>query len=122
MKPIKLLIALVCLVFGILCSVAQAQLTNFLGNPGFEDPALGKLTNFSGVTYWANDGVNYTNTGIEPTGAHGGAYRMFEMSGDDGAYTVSTNQAPLVAGQLVILTWWALGTTSSAQGTNATDP
>src|SRR5208283_5077556 len=43
--------------------------------------------------------------------------------GDDGAYQISTNPVPLQTGQQIILTWWALGTTSSdAQGTNPTDP
>jgi hypothetical protein len=112
--------------FAVLCGVVRAQTTNLLGNPGFELPDIGKYTNFDsgyGTPYWNDDGVNYTNTGVEDTGAHSGTYRAFEMVGDDGAYTVSTNPVPLVAGQQIILTWWALGTTSSDPlGTNATDP
>jgi len=45
------------------------------------------------------------------------------MKGDDGAYQISTNPVPLQMGQQIILTWWAVGDTSSdAQGTNPTDP
>jgi len=100
-------------------------LTNLLGNPGFEYPDVGKYTNFdAGPTpKWNDDGVNYTNTGVEDTGAHRGYYRAFEMAGDDGAYQISTNTVPLHTGDQVVLIWWALGTTSSdAQGTNVTDP
>ncbi len=126
MKPTKLIISFTCLLFAVTCGVAQAQLTNFLGNPGFELPDIGKYTNFDAggpTPFWNDDGVNYTNTGIENTGAHSGTYRAFEMVGDDGAYQISTNPVPLHTGDQVILTWWALGTTSSdAQGTNPTDP
>src|ERR1700690_690960 len=128
-KPIISIICLIsftCLLFAVMCGVAQAQTTNLLGNPGFEIPDIGKYTNFDlgGPTpYWNDDGVNYTNTGIENTGAHSGTYRAFEMVGDDGAYQISTNPVPLHTGDQIILTWWALGTTSSdAQGTNPTDP
>jgi len=97
-----------------------------LGNPGFELPDIGKYTNFDAggpTPFWNDDGVNYTNTGVENTGAHSGTYRAYEMVGDDGAYQISTNPVPLVAGQQIILTWWALGTTASDPlGTNPTDP
>jgi len=123
MKPIKSIISFTCLLFAVTCGIAQAQLVNLLGNPGFEMPAEGKITNFLYVPYWSDDGVNYTNTGVENAGAHSGTYRAFEMWGDDGAYQISTNPVPLVAGEQIVLTWWALGTTSSdAQGTNPTDP
>jgi hypothetical protein len=109
-----------------MCGVAQAQLTNLLGNPGFEIPDIGKYTNFDAggpTPFWNNDGVNYTNTGVENTGAHSGTYRAFEMVGDDGAYQISINPVVLHTGDQIILTWWALGTTSSdPQGTNPTDP
>jgi hypothetical protein len=105
---------------------SSTQLTNLLGNPGFELPNIGKYTNFDvgGPTpFWNDDGVNYVNTGVENTGAHGGNYRAFEMAADDGAYQISTNPVPLHLGDQVILTWWALGDTSSdSQGTNLTDP
>ena len=125
MKQIKVIkISLTCLALAVLCGVAQAQPVNLLGNPGFEfQPDIGKVTNFDNVTYWNDDGVNYTNTGIENAGAHGGNYRAWEMKGDDGAYQISTNPVPLQMGQQIILTWWAVGDTSSdAQGTNPTDP
>ena len=124
MKQTKLIkVSLTCLALAVLCGVAQAQPTNLLGNPGFEQPDNGKITNFFGVPYWSNDGVNYVNTGVENTGSHSGNYRAFEMDTDDGAYQISTNTVPLGLGDQVILTWWALGTTSSdAQGNNPTDP
>lgn len=126
MKRTVLKLVLTCLALAVTCGVAQAQLTNFLGNPGFELPDIGKYTNFDlgGPTpFWNDDGVNYTNTGVENIGAHSGTYRAFEMVGDDGAYQISTNPVPLHTGDQIILTWWALGTTSSdAQGTNPTDP
>jgi hypothetical protein len=127
MKQINVIkICLTCLALAVLCGVAQAQPVNLLGNPGFETPDQGKYTNFDAggpTPYWNDDGVNYTNTGIENTGAHSGNYRAFEMMGDDGAYQISTNPVPLQIGQQIILTWWALGITSSdAQGTNPTDP
>ena len=130
MKPTKLIkISLTCLAFAVMCGVAQAQPTNLLGNPGFEKPDIGKYTNFDvgGPTpYWSDDGVNYTNTGVENTGAHSGTYRAWEMSGDDGAYQISTNSVALKLGDQVILAWWALGTyngsSSTFDGTGATDP
>jgi hypothetical protein len=132
MKPTKPIVSITslilftCLLFAVLCGVARAQPTNLLGNPGFELPDIGKYTNFDAggpTPFWNDDGVNYTNTGVENTGAHSGTYRAYEMVGDDGAYQISTNPVPLVAGQQIILTWWALGTTSSdPQGTNLTDP
>jgi hypothetical protein len=124
MKQINVIkICLTCLALAVLCGVAQAQPTNLLGNPGFEQPDNGKITNFFGVPYWSDDGANYTNTGVENAGAHGGNYRAWEMKGDDGAYQISTNPVPLQMGQQIILTWWAVGDTSSdAQGTNPTDP
>ena len=126
MKLINVIkICLTCLALAVMCGVAQAQPVNLLGNPGFEQPEIGKYTNFdAGPTpYWNDDGVNYTNTGIEDTGAHSGTYRAFEMAGDDGAYQIIPSNVPLQAGQQVILTWWALGITSSdVQGTNPTDP
>jgi hypothetical protein len=127
MKLIKLIkICLTCLAFAVLCGVAQAQPVNLLGNPGFEAYDIGKYTNFDAggpTPYWSDDGVNYTNTGIENAGAHSGTYRAWEMKGDDGAYQISTNLVPLQIGQQIILTWWALGDTSSdPQGTNPTDP
>src|ERR1039458_697541 len=126
MKPTKPIISFTCLLFAFMCGVAQAQLTNLLGNPGFEIPDIGKYTNFDAggpTPFWNNDGVNYTNTGVENTGAHSGTYRAFEMVGDDGAYQISINPVVLHTGDQIILTWWALGTTSSdPQGTNPTDP
>ncbi len=126
MKPTKLIISFTCLLFAVTCGVAQAQLTDFLGNPGFELPDIGKYTNFDAggpTPFWNDDGVNYTNTGIENVGAHSGTYRAFEMVGDDGVYQISTNPVPLQTGQQIVFTWWALGTTSSdPQGTNPTDP
>jgi hypothetical protein len=126
MKLINVIkICLTCLALAVMCGVAQAQPVNLLGNPGFEQPEIGKYTNFdAGPTpYWNDDGVNYTNTGIEDTGAHSGTYRAFEMAGDDGAYQIIPSNVPLQAGQQVVLSWWALGITSSdAQGTNPTDP
>ena len=127
MKQIKVIkVCLTCLALAVLCGVAQAQPTNLLGNPGFEIPDIGKYTNFDAggpTPFWNDDGVNYTNTGIENAGAHSGTYRAYEMVGDDGAYQISTNPVPLVAGQQIILTWWVLGITSSdSQGTNPTDP
>ena len=126
MKLINVIkICLTCLALAVMCGVAQAQPVNLLGNPGFEQPEIGKYTNFdNGPTpYWNDDGVNYTNTGIEDTGAHSGTYRAFEMAGDDGAYQIIPSNVPLQAGQQVVLSWWALGITSSdAQGTNPTDP
>jgi hypothetical protein len=124
MKQIKLIkISLACLALAVTCGVAQAQTTNLLGNPGFEMTS-GKYINFDPATpFWNDDGVNYTNTGVENAGAHSGNNRAFEMVGDDGAYQISTNPVPLQAGQQIILTWWALGTTSSDPlGTNPTDP
>jgi hypothetical protein len=126
MKITILKCSLACLALAIMSSAAQAQFANLLGNPGFEIPDIGKYTNFDdgGPTpFWNDDGVNYTNTGVENTGAHSGLYRAWEMAGDDGAYQISTNPVPLHTGDQIILTWWALGITSSdAQGTNATDP
>jgi hypothetical protein len=127
MKQIKLIkISLACLALAVLCGVAQAQPVNLLGNPGFEIPALGKYTNFDAggpTPFWNDDGVNYTNTGIENAGAHSGTYRAFEMVGDGGAYQISTSPVPLNTGDQIILSWWALGDTSSdSQGTNLTDP
>lgn len=126
MKPIFGKLVLTCLALAVMCGVARAQLTNLLGNPGFELPDIGKYTNFDAggpTPYWNDDGVNYTNTGVENTGAHTGTYRAYEMVGDDGAYQISTNPVPLHTGDQVVLTWWALGTTSGdTQGTNATDP
>jgi len=126
MKRTVVKLVLTCLALAGTCGVAQAQLTNFLGNPGFELPDIGKYTNFDAggpTPFWNDDGVNYTNTGVENVGAHSGTYRAFEMVGDDGAYQISTNPVPLNTGDQIILTWWALGTTSSdPQGTNRTDP
>jgi hypothetical protein len=125
MKKILFKFSLACIALAVLCGVAQAQLVNLLGNPGFEMPDIGKYTNFdNGPTpYWNDDGVTYVNTGVENAGAHSGTYRAFEMAGDDGAYQISPTTVPLHLGDQVILTWWAVGTTSSdAQGTNATDP
>jgi hypothetical protein len=126
MKQTKLIkVSLTCLALAVMCGVAQAQPVNLLGNPGFEQPEIGKYTNFdSGPTpYWNSDGVNYVNTGVEDTGAHSGTYRAFEMDTDDGAYQIIPSNVPLHLGDQVILTWWALGTTSTdAQGTNLTDP
>ena len=126
MKPTKPIISFTCLLFAFMCGVAQAQLTNLLGNPGFELPDIGKYTNFDAggpTPFWNDDGVNYTNTGVENTGAHSGTYRAFEMVGDDGAYQISTNPVVLHTGNQIILTWWAMGTTASdPQGTNPTDP
>ena len=122
MKPTKLIISLTCLALAVMCGVAQAQV-NLLGNPGFEQPNFGKMTNFDYVAPWSNDGVNYTNTGVEPTGPHSGTYRAFEMSGDDGAYQISPTAAALNTGDQIVLAWWALGTTSgTTNGTGATDP
>ena len=128
MKQIKVIkISLTCLALAVMCGVAQAQPVNLLGNPSFEEPAVGKYTNFditlNYTPYWNDDGVNYTNTGIEDTGAHSGTYRAFEMAGDDGAYQISTSPVALHLGDQVILTWWALGGSDSDPfGTNATDP
>jgi len=108
-----------------MCGVAQAQPVNLLGNPGFEQPDIGKYTNFdNGPTpYWNDDGGTYANTGIEETGAHSGNYRAFEMAYDGGAYQISTNPVPLALGQQVILTWWAAGTsTTDPEVTNPADP
>jgi hypothetical protein len=123
MKHTKLIkVSLTCLALAVMCGVAQAQV-NLLGNPGFEQPNFGKMTNFDFVAPWANDGVNYTNTGVEPTGPHSGTYRAFEMSGDDGAYQISPTAAALNTGDQIVLAWWALGTTSgTTNGTGATDP
>jgi len=61
---------------------------------------------------------------LEKAGAHSGTYRAWEMKGDDGAYQISTNLSyRFKIGHQIILTWWALGDTSSdPQGTNPTDP
>ena len=43
MKQIKVIkISLTCLALAVMCGVAQAQPTNLLGNPGFEQPDIGK--------------------------------------------------------------------------------
>jgi hypothetical protein len=126
MKLINVIkICLTCLALAVMCGVAQAQPVNLLGNPGFEQPEIGKYTNFdAGPTpYWNDDGVTYVNTGVEDAGAHSGTYRAFEMMTDDGAYQIIPSNVPLSLGQQVVLTWWAAGTTTGdPQLTNPADP
>jgi hypothetical protein len=125
MKLINVIkICLTCLALAVLCGVAKAQPVNLLGNPGFEAGQSGKYTNFYTTSYWDDDGVTYVNTGIENYGPHSGDYRAWEMMTDDGAYSICTNTVPLQAGQQIILTWWAFGTTTSdpQQLTNPADP
>ena len=126
MKQFKLIRTTVaCLALAATCGVVQAQPTNLLGNPGFEiTTGATKWTNYDGTTdYWNNDadpnainpkyGTNYyQNTGVENTGANSGVERAFEMVFDGGAYQISTNPVPLASGNQIILTWWAIGTTS----------
>jgi hypothetical protein len=116
MKRTILNLALTCAVAALAAGNAVAQSGNLLGNPGFESPNFGKITNFADAYPWQNTGLNYTNTGLEDTGAHSGSYRAWEMTGDDGAYQVTSTT--LASGDIITLTWWALATWSP----DATNP
>ena len=129
MKKTVLKISLACLALAVMSNVALAQPANLLGNPGFEQPGVAKTTNgFSSLGgpdgSWADDGVNYTNTGVENAGVHSGAWRAFEMSFDDGAYQIADPPAfppfnPLYTMTLndqITLTWWAIATVDPSTG------
>jgi hypothetical protein len=127
MKKIFFQVSLFYLTLVVLSGAAFAQPVNLLGNPSFESPGFdAQDLGFSLAYPWQDDGINYTNTGVENIGAHSGTYRAFEMSGDDGAYQISTTASPLNVGDKVVLTWWALGTyngtNNSFTGTGPTDP
>ncbi|MGD0086464.1 MAG: immunoglobulin domain-containing protein [Verrucomicrobiota bacterium] len=90
---------------------------NQLSDPGFEGELGQKLTNFANFNasgFWLDDGVNYTNTGYEATGAHSGVERAYEMSGDDGAFQISSYA--MNNGDLISLTWWGLATSDPSTG------
>ncbi len=119
MKRTLFKIALACLAFATVSGLALAQV-NQLSDPGFEGELGQKLTNFANFNaagFWLDDGVNYTNTGYEVTGAHSGVERAYEMSGDDGAYQVESSYL-IQNGDQITLTWWALATSDPSNGTN----
>jgi len=117
MKKSILKLALACLAYATVSSLALAQPANLLSDPGFEQELGQKLTNFDNplsAGIWLDDGVNYTNSGYEATGAHSGVERAYEMSGDDGAYQISNYQ--IQNGDQITLTWWALATVDPSTG------
>jgi hypothetical protein len=116
MKKTILKLVLAGLAFATASSLALAQV-NQLGDPGFELELGAKITNFANINaagFWIDDGVNYTNTGFEGTGAHSGLERAYEMSGDDGAYQVTSYA--MANGDLISLTWWGLATSDPSTG------
>jgi len=133
--------ALVCSVLALISGVALAQ-TEIIGpdvlpsNAGFTSPGVGKFTNFDATvgnggvsaTPWQDTGVNYANTGIEPTsyGAPSG-WEAFEQSSDDGAYQIATAAGYTInTGDIITLTWLAEGTyngtNTTFSGTGSSDP
>jgi hypothetical protein len=124
MKKILNKFSMALLAFAVTTGFAIAQnnlmVVGSAGDPGFEqETVLGKLTNFAyggPDLEWANDGVNYTNSGVEQTGAHSGSSRAYEMSGDDGAYYLT--EYTITNGDQITLTWWALASNDPSNGTN----
>jgi hypothetical protein len=122
MKKILNKFSMALLAFVVTTSFAIAQnnlmVVGAAGDPGFEvETPLGKLTNFAyggPDLEWANDGVNYTNSGVEQTGAHSGSSRAYEMSGDDGAYYLT--EYTITNGDQITLTWWALASVDPSTG------
>ena len=117
MKRTLFKIALACLAFATMSSLALAQPANQLSDPGFELELGQKLTNFDNplsAFFWLDDGITYTNTGYEPVGAHSGVERAYELSGDGGAYQISGYQ--MQSGDQITLTWWATITSDPSPG------
>lgn len=91
-----------------------------LVNPGFEEPATGKIqsgfdTVGSDVPGWSNLGTIYTDSGVEAMGPHGGAYRAFLRSSDDGIFQTTTYNA--AADDRLTLNYWASSTWQSTSMT-----
>lgn len=89
-----------------------------LVNPGFEQPATGKIaTGFDGasdVPGWSNAGTTYTDSGVEMGGRDGG-WRAFLRSSDDGISQVSPHTA--AADDRLTLNYWASNTWQSTSMT-----
>lgn len=104
-------------------SVALAQWGQ-LYNGGFELGETAKTTNGFATLggpqdAWANDGLTYTNTGVENANAYDGTWRVFEMAGDNGCYQMtdgnpgSYNMTP---GDQITLIWWAIASNDPSTG------
>jgi len=122
MKKTFFKFSLACLALAVMGSTTALAL-NQLGDPGFEAEQNTKITNFAnGQGWWSDTGVNYTNSGYENNNPHSGTERAWEMSGDDGAYQIAlTNQLsglgyPMVAGDQITLSWYALATVDPSTG------
>ncbi len=110
-------LSLFCLALVLTATVALAQ-TEAIGpnsasdsNPGFEEPAAGKITDgFLEMYPWQDAGTIYTDSGVEAENPHSGTYRAYEDTGDGGAYQISGYQ--MVLGDQITLSWWALATST----------
>jgi hypothetical protein len=110
-------LSLFCLALVLTATVALAQ-TEAIGpnsasdsNPGFEEPAAGKITDgFLEMYPWQDAGTTYTDSGVEAENPHSGTYRAYEDTGDGGAYQISGYQ--MVLGDQITLSWWALATST----------
>ncbi len=91
-------------------STPSSLLTLSLVNPGFEQPAAGKITDgFDGVTDvpgW-NDYGAMADSGIEATSftPHSGAYAAYLMAGDGGAYQMTGYT--IQDGDVMTVGYWA---------------
>ena len=117
MKNIQLLkttktvqkLSLLCLTAGLLASVASAQTSLYIDNPGFELPATGKISpgwdvSANDVPGWMDAGAN-TDGGVEgAVWGNSGSYSAYCAGGQPGAYQITTNT--MEWGKKYTLTWY----------------
>lgn len=104
--------ALLGLTAGLLASVASAQTSLYIDNPGFELPATGKISagwdvaGANDVPGWKDAGAGNGDSGIENPGSHqhSGTWNAYARGGDPGAYQITTNT--MAWGKKYTLTWW----------------
>lgn len=110
--------AFAALIGGIALSSPASGQAVTLVNPGFEQPATGKIANgFDSATDipgWSNAGTIYTDSGVEMGGREGG-WRAFLRSSDHGIFQVAPHNA--AADERLTLHYWASNTWQSTSMT-----